>query len=121
MAIPFRHTGAGGREEDYLVDHSLSGSKSITVQGRLEGGAVGEKNVGVPTHFDLHHGQPAHHKTYSGVLSNNVFPSPCDRESTGNECNTILLDFDAEKGSIQGDVEADRMEFDGRGEAPTSV
>ena len=49
-------------------------------------------------------------------LSNNSIPPPCDGESKGD-----VPGDNVEKGSIPRDVEDDGMEFDGGGQAPTSI
>ena len=69
-------------------------------------------NQGQP---DSNHGRSKDEVDVSS-LSNNNIPPPCDGESKGDGSGD-----DVDKRSIPGDVEDDEMEFDGGGQAPTSI
>lgn len=95
-------------------------ANSYIMRSKSNGMPVRSKDVGQATNLHVHHGKQAHHETNSSVPTNSVVQSLCGSAGDGDKGTSAQPDNASGGRTVERDVEADKMEFEGGGKITTA-
>ena len=120
VAIPCRRRQSEGGEASSLGINTLDITLTDAVRSESIGISNREEDVGIQTNFNNHNGQQADHQDRTDLSPHRgvQLSINCTRAKNGGP--RALLDSNAREGSIWGNDEMNRMEFEGVSKSPTS-